>query len=640
MPRLKPFQDDLPIPDTVRSTDGIPGSDYLSIAATVKKVKLHSDLPPGRFWSYRLVKGEVLRKGSGSTYIGPTVEVSRGKVLTVGWKNETAATETLPFEVIKVPNPDAAHTIPVPENEPGRDGALTDAQDPARAKLRQLRAAIVTHLHGGRTQADSDGWPDDTCLSGQLSHYTYHNDQAATMLWYHDHAMHITRLNVYAGLAGAWLIRDKEEKSLKLPGGDYELPLIIQDRNLDTDASGTFTGALLHKTEVSDGPAEFFGPYTLINGKVWPRVKVEPRLYRLRVLNGSNARTYRLILLDENGQSQNSTVWQVGSDQGLMQAKVRLPDDGLILAPAERADLLVDFSAFKGKRVYLWNTADAPFGDDPANKPDAAHVKSELLALLADPTNSADTVDPANAINRRLFPQVMRFDVLAKAKSASSKVPADPLWKDAHQLPPVDAMTLVRVMGLVEKPADNPADPSATSMLVFWEFVSVEGEPPPAGVSVVSVKYWHPGQGAFVTGQFWKAAQQFYDRINWRIHLDGTELWYVINLSPDTHPVHVHLVDLYVIGRYGFTWDKTGVFDPSADTLTHVDATTSIAIEPTMQGPKDTVRVNPGEMITLAMKFSPFPGRYMYHCHILEHEDHDMMRPFVVVPKWVPHHDH
>lgn len=639
MPRLRPFQDELPIPDVVHPVPAIPGFNHLSISARPEKIKLHDELPPTDVWSYRLEHGKVAYQGRGASYLGPTIEVQRGEAVAVTWENEIDAAHKLPFEVIKVPNPDAATTLPVPENEPGRENALPDAQDAMRVKLRDLRATLVTHLHGARVQADYDGWPDNTAISGQAAHYRYPNDQAATMLWYHDHAMHVTRLNVFAGLAGAWLVRDPEEQSLHLPCGSHELPLVIQDRNLDLDGDGQFTGALLHKTEVGAGPAEFFGPYTLVNGKIWPKASVEARLYRLRVLNAANARTFRLILLDDQGNSANGALWQIGTDQGLMQNKTPVADDGLVVAPAERVDLLVDFSGFAGRSLHLWNTADAPFGDDPTNKPDAAQVRSELLALVADPLASADTLNPANAINRRLFPQVMRFDVAGEAADPSHAVPPDPLWKAPHPMPVVDANTRIRIMGLVEKPADSPA-PDATSMLVFYEFVPVAQEAPPAGTTPVSFTYWHPGKGAMETGQFWKDAEGFYDPVGWHdVHLDSTELWYIVNLSADTHPIHVHLVHFTVHQRFAFTWDGTGVFDPAKDQLTHVEATTEIPIGAEVQGPKDTVRVNPGEMVGIAMTFSPYPGRYVYHCHILEHEDHDMMRPYVIVPAWVPHHE-
>jgi FtsP/CotA-like multicopper oxidase with cupredoxin domain len=254
MPRLTPFQDELPVPDVVHPHAGPPHAGRnLAIAARPEKVKLHHDLPPTDVWCYRLEHGHVAHPGRGASYLGPSVEVQRGEPVTVAWKNEIPAAHTLPFEVIKVPNPDAATTLPVPENEPGRDNALPDSEDPTRVRLRALRAALVTHLHGARVQADYDGWPDNTAVAGQVAHYHYPNDQAATMLWYHDHSMHVTRVNVFAGLAGAWLVRDAEEKRLHLPAGDQELPLVIQDRNLDLDGQGHFTGAMLHKTEVGDG---------------------------------------------------------------------------------------------------------------------------------------------------------------------------------------------------------------------------------------------------------------------------------------------------------------------------------------------------------------------------------------------------
>jgi spore coat protein A len=638
MPSLTPFQDEMPVPEVVRPIPAGPAAHHVSIAARPLKVQIHSGLPaPTPVWCYRRTHGEVVRPGSGTTFLGPTIEVRRGETVTVEWRNEIDDAHLLPFEVIKT-NADAAH--PFTQNEPGRQNAIAETDDQMRIKLRGLRATLVTHLHGSRVQADSDGWPDNTAVFGQATHYTYHNRQASTMLWYHDHCMHVTRANVFAGLAGAWLVRDDEEHSLHLPGGDHEIPLVIQDRNLDLDGSGNFSGAMLHKAEVNKGvgPAEFFGPYTLVNGVIWPKACVEPRLYRLRLLNGSNARTYRLSVVDELGAIVNgSALWQIGCDQGLLENKVRIPDTGLVLAPAERADVLVDFSAFPGKSVYVWNTAGAPFGDRPEEEPNAAGVKAELLALRADP-HAAVASD-----FRRPFPQVMRFDVGDRAGGPSHAVPADPLWKTPRTPLTFDAQMTVRVMGLVEKPASAPPVADATTMLVFYEFLRAADSPPTAGTPLVRITYFHPGKNASVTEPFWKAAEGFYDRVNWFVHLDSTEFWYVVNLSGDTHPIHVHLVHFEVKNRFNVFWnnaDHAEPFDPSADTLDSIDPQEETAVDANIRGPKDTVRVNPGEMVGIAMEFSPYPGRYVYHCHILEHEDHDMMRPFVVVPRWVPHHDH
>lgn len=643
MPFLTPFSDDLPIPDVIRPIPGGPTARHLTIAARPEQVQLHRELPAlTSVWSYRREHGEVVRPGSGTSFLGPTIEVRREETVTVAWKNAIDDSHRLPFAVIKT-NADNPDPDPFTQNEPGRKNAIAEGDDPMRVKLRDLRAALVTHVHGARVQADSDGWPDNTAVFGQTAHYTYHNRQAATMLWYHDHCMHVTRANVFAGLAGAWIIRDDEEQALHLPGGNYEFPLVIQDRNLDLDDKGNFTGAVLHKAEVNGGvgPAEFFGPYTLVNGVIWPKVTVEPRLYRLRILNGSNARTYQLVLLDDQGNIVNgSTLWQIGCDQGLTQNKVRIPDAGLILAPAERADVLVEFATLPGssKSVYLWNIAAAPFGDRPKELPDAAAIKAELLALRADP--HATTL---RSEFRRPFPQVLRFDVSEKAKGSSQTVPADPLWKTPRPPLTFDANTPVRVVGLVEKPHPDPMPPDATTMLVFYEFLRVADEPAPPGTPTAQISYFHPGKNKNVTEPFWKAAEGFYDQVNWLIHLDSLELWYIVNLSGDTHPLHVHLVDFQVKNRFTFFWnnvDHRDAFDPSVNILNSIDPQTEEAVEENVKGPKDTVRVNPGEMVGIAIKFSPYPGRYMYHCHILEHEDHDMMRPFVIVPKWVPHHDH
>ncbi|TMF02801.1 MAG: phenoxazinone synthase, partial [Chloroflexi bacterium] len=217
-----------------------------------------------------------------------------------------------------------------------------------------------------RVAASYDGWTENGAASGQTILGDYSNDQRAALLWYHDHAMGITRFNVYSGLAGLWIIRDAEEEALGLPAGRYEIPLLIQDRNLDTTPNGDLAGRLLHKVE--DNTMEFFGPFTMVNGTIWPHLPVESRQYRLRVLNGSNARTYRLVLLDGNGRSVTGAIRQIGTDGGLLARPVSIPPAGLVLAPAERADLLVDFRPFRGERLRLVNTAGSPFDGSPSNQ--------------------------------------------------------------------------------------------------------------------------------------------------------------------------------------------------------------------------------------------------------------------------------
>src|SRR5438445_9726038 len=338
---LTKFKDCLRVPPILHPHQADDQRYNLRIQMRPAHRQLHSELPPSEVWTYE------------GSLPGPTIEVSRGQRVQVEWIN--AIPEDEPYPITAVTAPDGT------QNEPGRSGR------PANQTVATLPPWTVVHLHGGRTIANSDGWTENGALSGQITTSDYTNDQQATLLWYHDHAMGITRFNVYSGLAGLYIIRDAEEDALHLPSGPYEIPLLLQDRNLDTTPDGSLTGRLLHKIE--DGTMEFFGPFTLVNGTIWPHLPVEARQYRLRLLNGSNSRFYRLVLLDEQGKLALDKITQIGTDGGLLGRPVAVPQDGLILAPAERADLIVDFRALRGQRLTLVHTAGAPFDNSPATQP-------------------------------------------------------------------------------------------------------------------------------------------------------------------------------------------------------------------------------------------------------------------------------
>lgn len=280
---LTKFADPLRIPPTLR-----PGPDR-TVHLTSAEVQLHSELPPTPLWTYE------------GSFPGPTIEVRRGQRLRVDGRNRIST--PYPAEVGNVPT----ITMPPAENQPGLDPALLNAQAAA------LPAWAVTHLHGAVTGGGHDDWTDNAVLAGadQLSECP--NNQPATALWYHDHAMGITRLNVTAGLAGLYLVRDEEEDRLGLPAREFEVPLALCDRNLATAPDGSLTGGLLYKTV---GPLPFAGRYTLVNGRIWPHFAVRPRWFRFRfrfrLLNASNARAYRLHLVDENGQRVPDALWQIG----------------------------------------------------------------------------------------------------------------------------------------------------------------------------------------------------------------------------------------------------------------------------------------------------------------------------------------
>jgi spore coat protein A, manganese oxidase len=309
---LTQFVDPLPIPELARANGSRPNPSeptanipYYRFAMRQIESKVHRDVKPTRLW------------GFGSSSPGPTFETRSGQGLLVEWVNE------LP----------TAHFLPIDHNIHGAEADKPDVR-------------TVVHLHGAKAPPESDGYPENWYVPGKSALYHYPNNQDAAMLWYHDHALGINRLNVAAGLLGVFLIRDSVEDSLNLPSGKYEIPLIIYDRMFDAQ------GQLYYP--VSPDPKspwipEYFGDAILVNGKLFPYLEVEPRKYRFRVLNGANGRFFHLSL--SNGQSFH----QIGTDQGLLSAPVSL--DQLLLAPSERADLIVDFADHAGEQIVLKSDA-------------------------------------------------------------------------------------------------------------------------------------------------------------------------------------------------------------------------------------------------------------------------------------------
>src|SRR5258706_6125649 len=564
---LTRFTDCLRIPPTVRPQMTADQRYMLRVHMRPARVQLHSELPPSDVWTYE------------GSLPGPTIEVSRGQRLQVEWINALPVDQ--PYPVTAVTAPDGS------QNEPGRGGR------PLNQTVATLPPWTVVHLHGGHTAAVSDGWTENASLSGQFTTSDYTNDQQATMLWYHDHAMGITRFNVYAGLAGLYIIRDAEEEALRLPAGPYEIPLLLQDRNLDTAPDGSLTGRLLHKIE--DSTMEFFGPFTLVNGIIWPHLPVQARQYRLRLLNGSNARIHRLVLLNQSGAPVHEQIKQIGTDGGLLGQPVDIPPDGLLLAPAERADLIVDFREMPGQRLTLVNTANAPSDNSPATQPPG-------------------TPDPDN---RLPHPEVMEFRVSSQPVDDPFVLPttlASSYYRLEHgRLPPAHQH---RVVAMVEYPA---------GMLTFRELAQVLDGDAAAGEALIAIA---DEQGKTV--RYRTIARQFEDTVNWFVAYGSTEVWSILNLTGDTHPFHVHLVQFQVLGRD--LYKKDGFHPETGGTTTPISFQAHGTLDANELGWKDTVRVNPGEMVSIAATFDGFTGRYMYHCHILEHEDHDMMRPFIVMP--------
>ncbi len=578
---IAPFVDALPVPSRRVITEPT----RLTIRLEAAMHQFHRDLPLSRVWTY---DGHLP---------GPTIEVRRGVPLEVKWDNRLEG--TLPVIVTVAPR-FAVDGVPV-QCLPGLSGG---SPDPAAAALPGF---AVTHLHGGVTHASSDGWTENITTPGQQTLDTYPNDQRAAMLWYHDHVMGATRFSVYAGLAGLWIIRDQRERELELPEGPpYELPLLLADRNFDSAPDGGLTGDLIHKTDPV--VMECFSPFTAVNGKIWPVVEVEPTVHRFRLLNGSNARTFRLVLV-RDGEPDHERVSQIGSEGGLLSTPVSLPPQGLVLASAERADLLVDFSDLAaGTELTVLNNAAAPFD-----------------GTFAEPATAGNAV-----VDGLLpYPEVLRIRVVEGRRTAR-RVP-QLLATDFERVTREElGSCTVRAIALVEREAEREGDPP---MLTMRELI----EDPIADDPVITL-FEAPGDRHKRVTHFRTVASRFEDTVTFFPTLGQSEIWRFINLTEDTHPIHVHLASFQVLDRLPAAVEtaKDRITAAATRAIVHIGQDVDDGIPHTLdeneRGLKDTVRVNPNEVVDIAVRFEVFAGRYMYHCHILEHEDRDMMRPFVVMP--------
>ena len=578
---LTPFVDPLPVPPrwAAREHDG-----RLAVRMRRGMHRFHRDLPESPVWGF---EGRVP---------GPTIEAERGQPVRVEWINELEG--TLPVAVTMAVADTSSDGVPV-QCVPGLSGGVRDAHAAA------LPGYTVVHLHGGLTAAPYDGWTENVFAPGQDAVSDYALDQRAALLWYHDHVMGVTRFTVYAGLAGLWIVRDERERELGLPEGlPFEVPLLVQDRNFGEDEHGRLTGELVHKT--SPGTMEAFAPFTTVNGKVWPLLEARPSTYRLRVINGSNARTFRLVLM-RDGRPELHRIEQIGTDHGLLRAPVGVPSQGLLLAPAERADLLVDFSDLEAaEELTLLNTASAPF--------DGAPFSAERAAEAA----SLDGLVP--------YPEVMRFRVVAGDRSRFA-TPGE-LARDFAV--PTDgelAGAVHRMVALVEQELEDDVN-----MLTMRELAAVgEDEADEPLITMVAA------DGATVA-RYRTVASHFEETVTFFPVLGQWEVWEFVNLTGDTHPMHIHLDPFLVLARHPVTVTVPG--DGITDTTTAAtvrrergpDDPLTHEVDPNELGLKDTVRVNPAEIVELAIRFESHCGRYMYHCHILEHEDRDMMRPIVIMP--------
>jgi spore coat protein A len=470
----------------------------------------------------------------------------------------------------------------------------------------QSPVPIIPHLHGGEVQSTSDGnpeawftadgktgpeyntelttWYDGTPIGNNEVAFYYPNAQPATTLWYHDHALGITRTNVLSGLAGFYLLREPSDPvAAMLPATDFEMPLVIQDRTFDINGQFYFPDVGINPEHPYWLP-EFFGDTIMVNGLVWPNMNVQQGIYRLRLLDGSNARFYTLSF------SNKMPFTIIGSDGGYLPFPSTVTQ--LTIAPGERYDILVDFTAVPlGTKLILKNTAKAPF---PAGT----------------------TADP------QTVGQIMQFTVVAP----QTGVPTPPT---TSQITPTTQLNTIPTITPVTK----------TRQMTLIEVMGAGG---PLEI--------------LLNGQKWAAP------ISEDPKLGTTEEWVIVNPTADAHPIHLHLVQFQVVSRQPFQtnkyltdWIKLNGPAPLPNTATVNNPPYQLYLQnkPTVplaseQGWKDTVQAYPGEVTIIRARWAPIDGTttpgtlypfdatlgpgYVWHCHILDHEDNEMMRPYVVTP--------
>ncbi|MDB5388293.1 MAG: hypothetical protein JWM11_3939 [Planctomycetaceae bacterium] len=581
--------------------------------------------------------------GGDVTSPGPLLEVAAGETVVVRWKNCLPGSALphqtppeLPFAT-SIIKPDSAAA----QNELGiKNGKKEDTS------MSPIGWTTV-HLHGAHSSSDSDGWPDNMTPAGGSQFAAYENTydnmdlglaKVGEFLWYHDHAMNGTRYHVFAGLAGGYFVRDKAEAQLGLPvsAQDGEILLLIQDRNIDcTDGKAQF----VHKTTV--GTAEFFGPLTLVNGRLWPCLPLRPEVYRLRLLNGSNARAYRLHLIavkTERGQEvltmQQHRLLVIGTDGGLLwKAWQHTDTDSLAMAPAERFDVLLDLTGLEeGTKLYLVNSAQAPFDGNP---PFDKLVPPTIETLWRDG-------DPDG---RNPYPWVMHINVDGKAPTpgkpqALYKSIANAELNPAFRRLVHEKWTVKhgpqqlkitghahRIILLGEEPAGHLflQELVEDSQGEIW--LQLPGDDRP---NSYRVEGWMPMDGDQSSSRV-----SFYDRVALRPLIRQWQVWQFINTTVDTHPIHIHQSMFQPLDHSAHKLDLSGTsfYNPQirrtcSPLLLSKDLGRKYEHHET-HGWKDVIRIDPGEIVKVAIRFDT-PGRYVYHCHVLEHEDTEMMRPIVV----------
>jgi spore coat protein A len=612
-------------------------------------------------WGYR---AGITSTNPAGTYIGPVFVATRGTPTQVRFVNNLT-------------------TVHIAWRE-WTDRSLHSGFDPmpTLGDTRHYTGSVpaVPHLHGGEIPPVLDGGPDAWFTADGLSKghayyagidvvggganppgnneaiYRYLNTQEAAPIWFHDHLLGGTRLNVYAGLAGAYALTDP---NLALPTGlhpvglqqgadgpvDYLIPLVIQDRMFDTDGQLYFPNVGIN-TEHPYWIPEFVGDTIVVNGKVWPFLNVEPRRYRFLLINGSNARTYELFLVNPVTKAMGPPIWQIATDGGYLDAPVKIdpnvkPLDKLVVMPGERAGFIIDFAGLAGQTLIMRNTGRTPY---PKGPPPMGSTLGQIIQFRVGPTSS---YNPDQSYNPATYNPATGANAIRTG-----------------------TQTIKRLVNPAAGTLANGVTANVTRQLTLNEVIGAGG---PLEILVNNTKWSGTNRPDF-TPVTVNGIPEYYSELP---NEGDTEVWEIVNLTADAHPIHTHLTQFQLINRQNFNTNKYngayaaafpgGLYIPAYGPPLDYNTGNAGAlggnpdITPYLQGSvrppnaneagwKDTVQAFPGQVTRFVVRYMPedtpingdpkyYPfdpnangHGYVWHCHIVDHEDNEMMRPYKVTP--------
>jgi FtsP/CotA-like multicopper oxidase with cupredoxin domain len=679
-------------------------------------------------WVWGYIPGTTCPTTPQDTYLGPVLVNLRGTPTTIRFTNALPTVDLTNVLAYKFSTDQTLHWA-----DPNKDPLLNEVNmchmnsgDPPavgvgipnfasfcslnfgegpRGSFNAVGIPATPHLHGGEVPPAIDGGPDSWFTSDGLAQghdyytnpnvqltganqaaYSYPNTQGAAPIWFHDHTLGATRLNVYAGIAGGYYIVDPAEAqhlaSIRMRPVGEVIPLILQDRQFDTNGQlyfpANFPGGLNGPSTNPEHPywiPEFLGDTIVINGKAWPFLSVEPRRYRFLFLNGSNARTYEMFLVNSTTKVMGPVMWAIGNDGGFLDFPSIIDPNAakpvephLIIMPGERYEVIIDFSSVAGQTLVLKNVAKAPY---PGGTAPQGSTTGQLMQFRVSATPVADaSYDPVSGIALRPTALVrvasngavpvgvpvaaVRELTLNEVALAPQTVPQDPVTGLTTAYPGGPVEILVNNTSFSGKPR---SDFSAVTVNGRTEYVS---ETPKEG---------------------------------------STEIWEIVNTTMDAHPIHTHLATFQILNRQkydtkrfpvayaaafpgdGSTACPKGVYCPAFGPplpyetglkrtvnsvqvpllggnpdITPFLANAASLPDPDEVGWKDTVLTLPGMVTRFVIRFAPtdtpagtiagYPFSpndsptgsvsdshgYVWHCHIIDHEDNEMMRPDVIVP--------